>query len=127
MGVHRAISYSEIGRPVSWHWRKSGGTTIIEFRYAHDREGNRWYKRIISPAIGGEYGTDSVELYRYDGVYRVTGVKYGVNPTCTGTGFCNILSCENPACQAAFCNSLHSRFISFGLAYPNALCGYSPL
>ena len=22
-----------------------------------------------------------MELYRYDGVYRVTGVKYGVNPT----------------------------------------------
>ena len=63
---------------------ESNGTTIIEFRYAHDREGNRWYKRIISPEIGGEYGTDSVELYRYDGVYRVTGVKYGVEPSQIG-------------------------------------------
>ena len=46
---------------------------------------------------------------------------------CTGTGFCNIVSCDNLTCQAAFCNSLHSRFVSSGLAYPNALCGYSPL
>jgi len=70
-GVYLTVSYDELGRPVSWHWRDKDGQTLLHFTYAYDREGNKWYEKREHDGMA--------DVFNYDGVYRLTDVKYSVS------------------------------------------------
>jgi parallel beta-helix repeat protein/YD repeat-containing protein len=69
--VDLSITYDAARRPIQWEHIKDS-TVLRGYQYAYDREGNKWYEKKT-------HGDLSADVYNYDGIYRLTHVKYGVS------------------------------------------------
>jgi YD repeat-containing protein len=59
-------------RPTTLNHFKTGvGEPFRAYSYAYDREGHKWYEKRL-------HGDPSADVYNYDGIYRLTDVKYSV-------------------------------------------------
>jgi len=69
-GIRLEAFYDGAKRATTWANKDALGADVSSFQYAYDKAHNRKYEARVHDAKG--------DVYRYDGIYELTGVRYGV-------------------------------------------------